>query len=142
MALAGRARRPAWLGLSAPSSTLTTPSACLEAYVQKRCASFYLRLTRRAVSQASAPPPSSTTPASPTSTVGSGSPAPSGTGLNALAQAAGKKYFGTATDNSELTDTAYTAILDNNMEFGQLTPANSMKWVRLVSMHPGCAQES
>ena len=48
----------------------------------------------------------------------------------ALAQAAGKKYFGTATDNSELTDTAYTAILDNNKEFGQITPANSMKWVR------------
>ena len=50
-------------------------------------------------------------------------------GLNALAQMQGKLYFGTATDNPELTDTAYTAILDNNMMFGQLAPANSMKWV-------------
>ena len=67
------------------------------------------------------------TPASPTSTAAP-APAPSGTGLNALAKAAGKLYFGTATDNGELSDTAYTAILDNNEEFGQITPANSMKW--------------
>ena len=50
-------------------------------------------------------------------------------GLNNLAKAAGKKYFGTATDNPELTNTAYVAILDTLAEFGQLTPANSMKWV-------------
>lgn len=50
-----------------------------------------------------------------------------GDGLNARAKAAGKLYFGTATDNSELSDTAYTAILDNTQEFGQITPANSMK---------------
>lgn len=31
--------------------------------------------------------------------------------LNQLAQAAGKLYFGSATDNSELSDSAYTAIL-------------------------------
>lgn len=31
--------------------------------------------------------------------------------LNQLAQAAGKLYFGSATDNSELTDSAYVAIL-------------------------------
>lgn len=41
-------------------------------------------------------------------------------------------YFGTATDNPELTNTAYTAILDDNTMFGQLTPANSMKWVSIV----------
>lgn len=51
------------------------------------------------------------------------------TGLNAAAKAAGKKYFGTATDNPELTTTAYVAILDNTQEFGQITAANSMKWV-------------
>jgi endo-1,4-beta-xylanase len=34
-----------------------------------------------------------------------------------------------ATDNSELSDTAYVAILKNNAEFGQITPGNSMKWV-------------
>lgn len=31
--------------------------------------------------------------------------------LNQLAQAAGKLYFGSATDNSELSDSAYVAIL-------------------------------
>lgn len=31
--------------------------------------------------------------------------------LNQLAQAAGKLYFGSATDNSELSDSAYAAIL-------------------------------
>ncbi|KAI1796951.1 endo-1,4-B-xylanase A [Ganoderma leucocontextum] len=76
-------------------------------------------------SAAPAPSPTSTPATPPTST---GAPAPSGSGLNAIAQGAGKKYFGTATDNSELSDTAYTAILDNKAEFGQITPANSMKW--------------
>lgn len=50
-------------------------------------------------------------------------------GLNVVAQAHGKLYFGTATDNPELTDTAYVANLNNNQQFGQLTAANSMKWV-------------
>ncbi|KAH7911076.1 endo-1,4-beta-xylanase C precursor [Hygrophoropsis aurantiaca] len=49
-------------------------------------------------------------------------------GLNNLAKAAGKVYFGSATDNPELTDTAYVAILNETSEFGQLTPGNSMKW--------------
>lgn len=31
--------------------------------------------------------------------------------LNQLAKAAGKLYFGSATDNSELTNSAYVAIL-------------------------------
>ena len=51
-------------------------------------------------------------------------------GLNVLAKAAGKLYFGTATDNPELTDTTYTSYLDNSQHFGQITPGNSMKWVR------------
>ncbi|KAI5886006.1 glycoside hydrolase family 10 protein [Schizophyllum commune H4-8] len=50
------------------------------------------------------------------------------TGLNAIAQAAGLKYLGSATDNPELTDTDYLAILSDSDEFGQLTPGNSMKW--------------
>lgn len=49
--------------------------------------------------------------------------------LNTKAQASGKKYFGSATDNPELTDTSYVALLSNSTEFGQLTPGNSMKWV-------------
>jgi endo-1,4-beta-xylanase len=47
--------------------------------------------------------------------------------LNELAKNAGKLYFGTATDNGELTNTTYKKILDDTKEFGQLTPANGMK---------------
>ena len=50
--------------------------------------------------------------------------------LHQLAKSRGKVYFGSATDNPELTNTAYTANLDNNQMFGQITAANSMKWVR------------
>lgn len=48
--------------------------------------------------------------------------------LHKLAVAAGKKYFGSATDNGELDDTAYTAILGDVDEFGQITPGNTQKW--------------
>ncbi|KAJ4385636.1 hypothetical protein N0V93_010065 [Gnomoniopsis smithogilvyi] len=48
--------------------------------------------------------------------------------LNQLAQAAGKLYFGSATDNSELSDSAYVAILSDVNEFGQITPGNTQKW--------------
>jgi endo-1,4-beta-xylanase len=41
--------------------------------------------------------------------------------LNTLAVAAGKKYFGTATDNPELTDTPYVAQLGNTADFNQIT---------------------
>lgn len=51
-----------------------------------------------------------------------------GVGLNNVAKAAGKLYFGTATDNPDLTDVAYVAILNNTNEFGQHTPANALKW--------------
>ncbi|KZP23329.1 glycoside hydrolase family 10 protein [Athelia psychrophila] len=51
----------------------------------------------------------------------------SANGLNTAAIAAGKKYFGSAT-NLEPSDAPYTAILSNTSDFGQLTPANSMKW--------------
>lgn len=45
--------------------------------------------------------------------------------LHELAAVQGR-YFGSATDNSELTDAAYAATLGS--EFGQITPGNSMKW--------------
>ncbi|KAH8651577.1 glycoside hydrolase superfamily [Tricladium varicosporioides] len=48
--------------------------------------------------------------------------------LNTLAKAAGLKYFGTATDNVELTDTALVAALSNSSEWGQITPGNTQKW--------------
>ncbi|KAI5122832.1 hypothetical protein M0805_003127 [Coniferiporia weirii] len=48
--------------------------------------------------------------------------------LDAIAKLSGKKYFGSATDNPELTDKPYVEILSDILEFGQLTPGNSMKW--------------
>ncbi|KAF2181586.1 carbohydrate-binding module family 1 protein [Zopfia rhizophila CBS 207.26] len=49
-------------------------------------------------------------------------------GLNTRAVAAGKEYFGSATNNPELTDTAYVTGLSNTADFGQITPGNAMKW--------------
>ncbi|KAF7292930.1 Beta-xylanase [Mycena indigotica] len=40
----------------------------------------------------------------------------------------GKLYFGSATDNPELSDATYVAKLGDNTLFGQITPGNSMKW--------------
>ncbi|KAJ5779838.1 hypothetical protein N7457_007558 [Penicillium paradoxum] len=51
-----------------------------------------------------------------------------GAGLHSAAVAKGKLYFGSATDNPELTDTAYLAQLSNTDEFGQITPGNAQKW--------------
>ena len=51
-------------------------------------------------------------------------------GFNAAARSAGELYFGTATNNSELADPAYVAILDDLAMFGQITPAKGIKWVR------------
>ncbi|KAI0061751.1 endo-1,4-beta-xylanase C precursor [Artomyces pyxidatus] len=89
----------------------------------------------------SSPPPSSTVSSSSsvgggggggggaTPTISGGLPGATGTQkLNTVAKSAGKTYFGTATDNSELSDSAYIAILNDGTMFGQITPANSMKW--------------
>lgn len=54
-------------------------------------------------------------------------------GLHAVAKAAGKLYLGTATDNNELTNTQYTAILEAPNMFGQITAENTMKWVGFSS---------
>ncbi|KAI0017587.1 carbohydrate-binding module family 1 protein [Xylariomycetidae sp. FL0641] len=48
--------------------------------------------------------------------------------LNSLAKDAGLLYFGTSTDNGELTDADYVAILSDSTEFGQITPGNGQKW--------------
>lgn len=58
------------------------------------------------------------------------------TGLNDAAVTAGKLYFGTATDNPELSDSAYTAILGQHSQFGEITPINAMNWVRAAKF-PG-----
>ena len=52
--------------------------------------------------------------------------------LHTLARQSGKLYFGTATDNPELTNAAYVSILNDVQMFGQITAANSMKWVGRV----------
>ncbi|KAH9889299.1 endo-1,4-beta xylanase [Cubamyces lactineus] len=49
-------------------------------------------------------------------------------GLNLAAKSAKKLYFGTATNSEQWNDTKYYNILKNNAEFGQVTPANVMKW--------------
>ncbi|TFK40447.1 glycoside hydrolase superfamily [Crucibulum laeve] len=49
-------------------------------------------------------------------------------GLATLAKKAKKKYFGTAIDNPNLRDCAYTAKLNDTKEFNQITPGNSLKW--------------
>jgi endo-1,4-beta-xylanase len=46
--------------------------------------------------------------------------------LDVLAKAKGK-YFGSATDNPELSDAAYVSILKSD-EFGSYTPGNTQKW--------------
>jgi endo-1,4-beta-xylanase len=53
-------------------------------------------------------------------------PAQAASTLAQLAEAQGR-YFGSATDNPELTDAPYVAILTGG-EFDQTTPGNSMKW--------------
>ncbi|EED16894.1 endo-1,4-beta-xylanase, putative [Talaromyces stipitatus ATCC 10500] len=47
--------------------------------------------------------------------------------LNTAAKAAGLLYFGTAVDNGDLSDSQYLPNLETD-DFGQITPANSMKW--------------
>lgn len=60
-----------------------------------------------------------------TAAVLSGPAGAAGSTLGQLASAKGR-YFGSATDNGELNDSAYTSILGS--EFGMITPGNSMKW--------------
>nr|QPG43057.1 xylanase [Aspergillus sulphureus] len=52
----------------------------------------------------------------------------SAAGLHQAAVAKGLNYFGTATDNPELTDIPYVTQLKNTTDFGQITPGNSQKW--------------
>ncbi|KAI5858929.1 endo-1,4-beta-xylanase C precursor [Tricharina praecox] len=73
---------------------------------------------------------SSTTvvPSVSSSTITTSAASTTSPGLHTLAKAKGLVYFGSATDNGELTDAPYKAILSDNSEFGQLTPGNSQKW--------------
>jgi endo-1,4-beta-xylanase len=48
--------------------------------------------------------------------------------LHELMKGAGKLYFGSATDNPELPDAAYVALLSDTAQFGSITPGNGQKW--------------
>lgn len=53
--------------------------------------------------------------------------------LNILARfLEGKKYFGTAVDNGDLTNSSYVAQLGNTLDFGQLTPVSFFRSTILV----------
>jgi len=72
---------------------------------------------------------SSVSSVSVTATGSSGLPTATSTAFtDTVAKAAGKLYFGSATDNPELPNAEYVAILDQEAYFGQITPGNSMKW--------------
>lgn len=58
-----------------------------------------------------------------------------GAQLDILAQLAGKKYFGTATDNSELTNNSYVAQLGNTLDFHQLTAVSTQSLLCGFSSH-------
>lgn len=45
-----------------------------------------------------------------------------------IVQLTSTRYFGSATDNGELDDSALVAILSDADEFGQVTPGNTQKW--------------
>jgi endo-1,4-beta-xylanase len=49
-------------------------------------------------------------------------------GLNARAQAAGKKYFGTEISTTVMNDASANAIAKNSQDFGQYTCENEMKF--------------
>jgi len=88
--------------------------------------------TSTPVSVAPTSAPASSAPASSggaTPTISGGFPGSTSTvnSLNQLAKSQGKLYFGSATDNPELTNTPYVDILVGGM-FGQMTPGNAMKW--------------
>ena len=61
---------------------------------------------------------------------------PSGTSTvdtDTAAKAAGKLYFGTATNAFEFqSDEAYAEALGDNKLFGAVTPANALKWVNIL----------
>ncbi|MFJ6296067.1 endo-1,4-beta-xylanase [Streptomyces griseoviridis] len=71
------------------------------------------------------PAQANSAPAATTSAQTAPAPAKKQPTLAELARRQGR-YFGSATDNPELTDTAYTALLGR--EFDMITPGNGMKW--------------
>ena len=82
---------------------------------------------------AAAPAASSSTASSATkaTTTLFATPQPSNVGLNEAAQKIGKLWFGTAADlpgTTEDTDKYYMKEFNNTLDFGEATPANTMKF--------------
>ncbi|KAI5120197.1 hypothetical protein M0805_006303 [Coniferiporia weirii] len=103
----------------------TGATTCVSGYACVETNEYY----SQCIPSSSAPTSSSSQGGGTPTTTSSGGGATSTAGLNSAAKAAGKMYFGTATDESEFgSDAAYAAILKETTEFGQLTPLNSMKW--------------
>ena len=109
----------------------TKPTQCVDGYACTFFNHWYSQCLRSTTTVTSVPASSTT------ASVSASAALPTATGtdtpLHAAATAAGKLYFGTATDNGELSDAPYKAILSNTTLFGQITPSNSMKWVRRLS---------
>ncbi|KAI0046587.1 glycoside hydrolase family 10 protein [Auriscalpium vulgare] len=108
----------------------TGPTTCVSGSVCTYSNPYYSQcLPGTASSGSSSSASSSTASSGATPTISGGLPGATGTGkLHTVAKAAGKTYFGSATDNPELTDSPYVAILSDNTMFGQITPGNSWKW--------------
>lgn len=55
--------------------------------------------------------------------------------LNIAARIAGKKYFGTATNEYQFNDARYLAQLNNTYDFAQLTPVRDHLSLLLVAVY-------
>ncbi|KAF2017867.1 glycoside hydrolase family 10 protein [Aaosphaeria arxii CBS 175.79] len=112
---------------SAPTSAAPTPTKVVSIPSSSALAPVPSTLVTRVVTPTSVVASSS----KPTSTAGAGSGTGSGANgakcsLDAKFKAAGKKYFGVATDQGLLSNAQNKQIIVDN--FGQVTPENSMKW--------------
>ncbi|KAK6503851.1 hypothetical protein TWF481_008857 [Arthrobotrys musiformis] len=97
---------------------------CLSGTAQTTTSTTTTRTTTAATTPATTPATTTQTTTLRTSTTTS--VAPTGTGLDALIKAKGKKYVGFCADPGTLSNSQNAAILQT--ESGQLTPENSMKW--------------
>ncbi|KAF9004040.1 beta-1,4-endoxylanase [Cyathus striatus] len=106
----------------------TGPITCVSGYYCIKYSDWYSQCIPSPATLTSATSSSSSSTAA-SSTATSALPTSTATiGLSEAATAAGKLYFGSATDNGELSDAAYVVGLSNTKDFTQITPGNSMKW--------------
>ncbi|KAJ8519061.1 hypothetical protein ONZ45_g3966 [Pleurotus djamor] len=108
-------------------------TTCIEGWTCVYQNDWYSQCLQAPTSSATPTQPPSSSSSIPSSTPSSSStsstpPSPTPSGLHNLAVARGQLYFGSATDNGELSDIPYKTKLSDTDEFGQITPGNSMKW--------------